>query len=92
MPEEFYERLYRKLIAQVWLATGVMALLAVVVAVILSRAVSSVDLQQLKSLIESSKCSCKLSSINNSANLQVSSPWSREETIQDLVKSREKEK
>lgn len=88
MSEEFYEKMYRKIIAQMWMATGVMALLAVIIAVILSRAISSVDLHQLKSLIEASKCSCKISSINNSANLQVGRPWNREETIQEVVKER----
>lgn len=92
MTEEFYERLYRRFITQIWLATGVMALLAVIIAVILSRAVSSVDLHQIKLLIEASKCSCKTNNINNSSSLQVSTPWSREETVLEIAREKMKGK
>lgn len=88
MSEEFYERLYRRFITQIWLATGVMAVSAVIIAVILSRAVSSVDLHQLKSLIEASKCSCRNGMINNSTSVSLGNPVSREDTIKAIARDR----
>lgn len=81
--------MHRKLTVQIWLATGVMALTAVVIAVLFSRAIASVDLNQIKLLIESSKCSCKGQSINNSATLSVERPWTKEDTIRAIVKDRD---
>lgn len=91
MTEEFYNCLFRKLTLQIWLAMGVMAILSVLLAVSLSRIITSNDLHYLRLSIEASRCNCK-GTITNENHTNIERTPSLNELAISLAKERDKGK
>lgn len=89
--QKFYDKFFKKITLQIWLAGATMFLLSVLSAVILVRLISMSDINTLKQTIESTRCNCKGSNtVTNDASVHVGRPWTREDIVHELVRERMK--
>ena len=51
MSDEFYEKLYRKIVFQMWLATGITAILSILLSVTVSKLILKSEITKLRSSI-----------------------------------------